>query len=68
MAKATKTKRTAVKRFKITGSGKVLHQRVGGQHYMLKKSKRRRRDLQRAVELHPSNIRKVKALLPGQVE
>ncbi|MFA0759746.1 MAG: hypothetical protein PVTTEEND_002044 [Candidatus Fervidibacter sp.] len=67
MAKTAKTKRTVAKRFKVTGSGKVLHQRVGGQHYMLKKSKRRRRDLQRTIDLHPSNVRKVKALLPGQV-
>lgn len=67
MAKAAKTKRTAAKRFKITGSGKVLHQRVGGQHYMLKKSKRRKRDLQHTVELHPSNKKALKALLPGQI-
>lgn len=67
MAKAAKTKRTAAKRFKITGSGKVLHQRVGGQHYMLKKSKRRKRDLQQTVELHPSNKKALKALLQGQI-
>jgi large subunit ribosomal protein L35 len=67
MAKSSKTKRTAAKRFKITGSGRVLHQRVGGQHYMLKKSKRRKRDLERMVELHPSHKRAVKALLPGQI-
>ncbi|MCS7265337.1 MAG: 50S ribosomal protein L35 [Armatimonadetes bacterium] len=66
MAKAAKTKRTAAKRFKITGSGRILHQRVGGQHYMLKKSKRRKRDLKRIVELHPSRERAVKALLPNQ--
>lgn len=67
MAKAAKTKRTAAKRFKITGSGKVIRQRVGGQHYMLKKSKRRKRDLKRTVEVHPSYERALKALLPGQV-
>lgn len=67
MAKSAKRKRTAAKRFKITGSGKVIHQRVGGQHYMLKKSKRRKRDLKRTVELHPSYKRAIKALLPGQI-
>jgi len=67
MAKGAKTKRTATKRFKITGSGKVLRQRVGGQHYMLKKSKRRKRDLKRFVEVNPSYERALKALLPGQV-
>ncbi len=67
MAKKAKTKRTAAKRFKITGSGKVLHQRVGGQHYMLKKSKRRKRDLRRIVEFHPSYKRAIKGLLPGEV-
>ncbi len=67
MAKAAKTKRTAAKRFKVTGSGKILHQRVGGQHYMLKKSKRRKRDLQRVVELSSTYKKAVKALLPSQV-
>lgn len=67
MAKGAKTKRTATKRFKITGSGKVLRQRVGGQHYMLKKSKRRKRDLKRIAEVNPSYERALKALLPGQV-
>ena len=67
MAKSAKTKRTAAKRFKITGSGKVLRQRVGGQHYMLKKSKRRKRDLKRIVEVNPSYERALKALLPGRV-
>ncbi len=67
MAKASKTKRTAAKRFKITGSGKIVRQRVGGQHYMLKKSKRRKRDLKRTTEVHPSYERALKALLPGQL-
>lgn len=67
MAKHVKTKRTAAKRFKITGSGKVLRQRVGGQHYMLRKSKRRQRDLRRMVEVPKGYERALRALLPGQV-
>ena len=67
MAKKAKTNRAAAKRFKITGSGKVLHQRVGGQHYMLKKSKRRKRDLQKMVQVHPGYERALRGLLPGQV-
>ncbi len=67
MAKRAKAKRTVAKRLKITGEGKVLRQRVGGQHYMLKKTKRRKRDLQRLIEVHPSYKRALKALLAGRV-
>lgn len=67
MAKSAKTKRTAAKRLKITGGGRVLRQRVGGQHYMLKKTKRRKRDLKRLEEVHPSYQQALKALLPGRV-
>ncbi|HIE08918.1 MAG TPA: 50S ribosomal protein L35 [Armatimonadetes bacterium] len=46
-----KTKKAAAKRFKVTGSGKILRLKAGGSHYMLKKSKARARRLAQEVEV-----------------
>ena len=46
-----KTKKAAAKRFKVTGSGKILRLQAGGSHYMLKKSKARARRLAQEVEV-----------------
>ena len=40
-----KTKKAAAKRYKVTGSGKVMHRQVGLNHLLSKKSSRRKRNL-----------------------
>jgi large subunit ribosomal protein L35 len=40
-----KTKKAAKKRFKVTGSGKVVHKKAGKSHLLGKKSSRRKRRL-----------------------
>ena len=45
MPKPGKTNRSMKKRFKVTGSGKIKHYRSMHSHYMMKKSKRRKRAL-----------------------
>jgi large subunit ribosomal protein L35 len=55
-----KTRKSLVKRFKITKTGKVLR-RVGGQnHYRAKKSGKKIRQKRGWVVLHPSIAKKVK--------
>lgn len=44
MGKA-KTKKAAKKRFKVTGSGKLVHKKAGKSHLLGKKSSRRKRRL-----------------------
>lgn len=46
-----KTKKSAAKRFKVTGSGRIMRLQAGGSHYMLKKSKARARRLAQEVEV-----------------
>ena len=58
-----KTHSGASKRFKITGSGKVLRQRANRRHLLEHKSTRVTRRLAGTVELAPSNAREVKRLL-----
>ncbi len=45
MPKPGKTNRSMAKRFKITGRGKIKQYRTMHSHYMMRKSKRRKRAL-----------------------
>lgn len=46
-----KTKKIVAKRFKITGTGKVMHRVQGSRHLRRKKSKRRQRKQDRMVQV-----------------
>ena len=59
-----KTNRSAAKRFKVTGSGKVMHFRAGKSHLLRKKNRKRKRHLKKAVLLSSANISAVKRLIP----
>jgi large subunit ribosomal protein L35 len=58
-----KTHSGAAKRFKITGSGKIMRLRANRQHLFEHKSSRVTRRLAGEVELAPSNVRQIKRLL-----
>ena len=58
-----KTHSGAKKRFKVTGSGKVLHERAGKRHLLERKSSALTRRLTGTVELAPQDAKKVKKLL-----
>jgi large subunit ribosomal protein L35 len=60
-----KTKKSVVKRFKITGTGKVMHYCAGGSHLLSKKSSKRKRRIKKAKVLkNKGDIRVIKRLLP----
>ncbi len=61
-----KTNRSAKKRFKLTGTGKVLRRKAMQSHNLEKKSPKRKRAFTRAQKLHESNVKAVKKLLRGQ--
>ncbi|HEY1822131.1 MAG TPA: 50S ribosomal protein L35 [Trebonia sp.] len=58
-----KTHSGAAKRFKITGSGKIMRLRANKRHLLEHKSSRVTRRLSGEVQLAPSNVRAVKRLL-----
>ena len=58
-----KTNSSAKKRFKVTGSGKIVHQKAFKRHILTKKSKKRKRALGNPGIVHKSNIDFVKRLL-----
>jgi len=60
-----KTKKSVAKRFKITGTGKVIHYGAGGGHLLTgKKAKRKRRIKKAAVLRNKGDRKRIKKLLP----
>lgn len=59
-----KTHRGAAKRFKKTGSGKIVMKRAGKRHLLAKKSARRKRGYNLPVEVHKADRDVIRKLLP----
>jgi large subunit ribosomal protein L35 len=58
-----KTSKTAAKRFKVTGTGKLRREQAMRQHLFEKKSSRRTRRLAADADVHPTDVKKIKRLL-----
>ena len=58
-----KTNKTAAKRFKKTGSGKLKRQQQMRGHLFEKKPSTRTRRLAGYVDVHPGDVKKIKRLL-----
>jgi large subunit ribosomal protein L35 len=59
-----KTKRAAAKRFKRTGSAKLLHRSPAQNHLAGTKNARRQRRLNREKALQPGDVKTIETLLP----
>ncbi len=60
-----KTKRSAAKRFKVTGSGKIMFRKPGKSHILTKKSRKRKRNLRKPGILSDAMMKQIKRMLPG---
>ncbi|WP_349904548.1 50S ribosomal protein L35 [Parafrigoribacterium humi] len=58
-----KTHSGAKKRFKVTGSGKIMKQQAGMRHNLEVKSGKRKRSLNRDETVAPANVKTIKKLL-----
>lgn len=58
-----KTNAGAKKRFTITGSGKIKRKHAYKSHILTKKSKKRKRNLTYAGEVHKADVPNIKQLL-----
>jgi large subunit ribosomal protein L35 len=58
-----KTHRGAAKRFKVTGSGKVMKNNAFKRHMLESKSPKRKRNLRKAVVISKGDTRRVKRML-----
>lgn len=59
-----KTKRSAAKRFKVTGTGKLMKMKANKNHILNKKTTKRKRRLRKAVEVNETNVKMMKRMLP----
>lgn len=59
-----KTHRGAYKRFRTTGTGKVVRKKAGNQHLLTHKSAQRKRRYATAVAVAPVEQASIKQLLP----
>ncbi len=65
MKQKIKTRKSAKKRFKITGSGKVMANRSGKRHLLGHKSPGSKRGKRRAVVQFAGDLDKIRRMLPG---
>lgn len=59
-----KTSRSAAKRFKTTGTGKLKRMKAYKSHILTKKSTKRKRNLRKATITVASNAKVMKKILP----
>ncbi|AGA79647.1 MULTISPECIES: 50S ribosomal protein L35 [Echinicola] len=58
-----KTKSSAKKRFKLSGSGKIRRKHAYKSHILTKKATKRKRNLTKMGEVHESDVNRVKDML-----
>ncbi|HLX79161.1 MAG TPA: 50S ribosomal protein L35 [Burkholderiales bacterium] len=59
-----KTKKSAAKRFKVRPGGSIKRSQAFMRHILTKKSTKRKRQLRGTTNVHDSNKRAVRAMLP----
>ena len=59
-----KTKRAAAKRFKVTGTGKLVRNKANKSHILTKKTTKRKRNLRKAAMTDAANVKTMKKILP----
>jgi large subunit ribosomal protein L35 len=63
-----KTNKQAARRFKITGTGKIMRTKGMKSHLRRKKSPRTKRMFDRMLEVNPADRARIKRLLPYGVD
>ena len=59
-----KTSRAAAKRFKVTGSGKLVRNKAYKSHILTKKTTKRKRNLRKDIIMDETNVKNMKKILP----
>jgi large subunit ribosomal protein L35 len=60
----SKTRKAVAKRFKITGTGKVLRQHASRRHLLSSKNAKRKRQMAKSAVLDKTDVARIKANLP----
>ncbi|MCM1282153.1 MAG: 50S ribosomal protein L35 [Muribaculaceae bacterium] len=59
-----KTKRSAEKRFKVTGTGKLKRNKAYRRHILTKKTRKTKRNLRKPAIVDATNVKNMKKILP----
>ena len=59
-----KTRKSAAKRYSVTGTGKVLYKKQGLRHILTKKASKRKRNLRHSGVLSKAENKRIRGLLP----
>ena len=59
-----KTNRSAAKRFKVTGTGKLKRNKAYKRHILTKKTTKNKRNLRQATIIDPTNATSMKKICP----
>ncbi len=59
-----KTRRSAAKRFSVTGSGKLKRRKQNLRHILTKKSPKRKMNLGQSVLVDATNVKAVRRMMP----
>ncbi|MBN1636453.1 MAG: 50S ribosomal protein L35 [Deltaproteobacteria bacterium] len=59
-----KTNRSAAKRFRVTGSGKIRRNKAYARHLLSSKDRKRKRNLRKPTVVDSANLSGVKRMLP----
>jgi len=59
-----KTNRGAAKRFKTSGTGKIVRNKAFSSHILTKKSTKRKRNLRKSGLLDSANLKNVRRMIP----
>ncbi len=59
-----KTRRGAAKRFKVTGSGRILRGKAYRRHILTKMTRKRKRQLGKKTLVAPSDVARVRKQIP----
>ena len=59
-----KTRKSAAKRYSLTGSGKVKYKKQGLRHILTKKSRKRKRKLRQTAMLSSVELKRARQLIP----
>ena len=59
-----KTNRSAAKRFKLTGTGKLKRNKAYKQHILTKKTTERKRNLRQSAMTDATNVKNMKKIMP----
>jgi large subunit ribosomal protein L35 len=60
-----KTRSSLKRRFRVTGTGKIMRVKIGKSHLRRNKAKRTKRTYSQTIELHPADRKRVKSVLSG---